>query len=172
MEKPVSTGADDIRAEKVKVLRRIAPISLGETVLGQYVGNPEGKTPESTTGYLDDPSVPKGSVTPTFATTVLYIQNERWEGVPFIMRAGKALDQRKAEIRVQFKKMPGEIFSPECSRNEMVIRIQPKEAVYLRMVNKTPGFDFFPSAVGCVDCRHPSLFLNSCPTCGVHAPRS
>ena len=65
----------------------------------QYVGNPDGPTEDSQKGYLDDPTVPKGSVTPTYAAAVLRINNERWEGVPFILRSGKALNERKAEVR-------------------------------------------------------------------------
>ena len=63
----------------MKVLKCIKPIELKETVLGQYVGNPEVEG-EGKHGYLDDPSVPKGSVTPTFATSVMHVCNERWDG--------------------------------------------------------------------------------------------
>jgi glucose-6-phosphate 1-dehydrogenase len=90
MERPVSTAADDIRAEKVKVLRQIEPIRLADCVLGQYVADPAAAPgSEAAHGYRDDPTVPAGSLTPTFATTVLHIRNERWDGVPFILRAGK-----------------------------------------------------------------------------------
>lgn len=103
MEKPVSLHPDDIRDEKLKVLRCIRPIASDETVLGQYVG--AGDEP----GYLDDPTVPEGSKTPTFATCVLHVNNNRWSGVPFILKAGKGLDERKAEV--------GEInwHSPSCT---------------------------------------------------------
>ncbi|CAG2211079.1 G6PD [Mytilus edulis] len=76
---------------------------------GQYIGKPGGKGDEAQ-GYLDDPTVPKGSVTPTFATAVLHVKNERWDGVPFILRCGKALNERKAEVRIQFKDVAGDIF--------------------------------------------------------------
>ncbi|KAG4927176.1 hypothetical protein JHK85_053662 [Glycine max] len=97
MEKPVSLRPEHIRDEKVKVLESVLPIRDDEVVLGQYEG------------YKDDPTVPDKSNTPTFATVILRIHNERWEGVPFILKAGKALNSRKAEIRVQFKdvKQPG-----------------------------------------------------------------
>jgi len=68
---------------EVKVLRAIAPVTKEDTLLGQYVGA-NGKP-----GYLDDDTVPKGSVCPTFACTTLHINNPRWEGVPFILKAGK-----------------------------------------------------------------------------------
>ena len=73
----------------------------------------------------DDPTVPEGSRTPTFAAVTLYIDNDRWAGVPFILKAGKALDERKAEIRVQLRATPHNLFAgggapdPEQMRNEV-----------------------------------------------------
>lgn len=64
---------------QVKVLKCIAPVSMSEVVLGQYVGDPEGEG-DAKLGYLDDPTVPKGSTQATFATAVLYVHNERWDG--------------------------------------------------------------------------------------------
>jgi glucose-6-phosphate 1-dehydrogenase len=88
MESPVSNNAEEIRNEKVKVLRSIPEIQLQDVVLGQYVGNPDGTGSEKL-GYLDDPTVPPNSNTPTFACTILKIKNERWDGVPFILKSGK-----------------------------------------------------------------------------------
>ncbi|KAG8982729.1 Glucose-6-phosphate 1-dehydrogenase, partial [Tulasnella sp. 427] len=132
MERPVSFSAEDIRDEKVKVLRAIPPIERKDVLLGQYVGangNP---------GYLDDDTVPKGSVCPTFAALTLWINNPRWEGVPFILKAGKALNEAKVEVRIQYKDVTSGIFR-DIARNELVIRIQPSEAVYIKMNVKTPG---------------------------------
>eukprot|EP00035_Acanthoeca_spectabilis_P035025 m.32102 g.32102 ORF g.32102 m.32102 type:complete len:541 (-) comp7008_c0_seq1:1300-2922(-) len=143
MEKPCSTDADDIRDEKVKVMKSIPPIELEECVLGQYVANPVEGNPDSAQGYLQDPTVPDDSKTATFATCVLHVNNERWKGVPFIMRAGKALDERKAEVRIQFKEVPTNIFEGDTiRRNELVVRIQPNEAIWLNVVNKKPGMKF------------------------------
>ena len=104
MEKPASTSPDDIRDEKVKVLKCCPPIVMEDVVLGQYVGDPEvvgneticakiydkiifqSTDPDAKEGYLDDKTVPAGSVTPTYAAAVLRINNERWDGVPFIIR--------------------------------------------------------------------------------------
>jgi len=141
MEKPVSTSADDIRNEKVKVLKCMPPISLSDMVLGQYVGNPEG-TGDAKVGYLQDPTVPDDSVTPTYAIGAFHINNERWDGVPFIMRCGKALNERKAELRIQFKDVAGDIYKEQCRRNELVVRVQPGEAVYVKMMTKSPGMSF------------------------------
>ncbi|XP_075219480.1 glucose-6-phosphate 1-dehydrogenase Zw isoform X2 [Lycorma delicatula] len=141
MEKPASCHPDDIRNEKVKVLKCIRPLTLDDVVLGQYIGNPDGEG-EANTGYLDDPTVPKGSNTPTYCLAVLNINNERWDGVPFILRCGKALNERKAEVRIQYQDVPGDIFDGKTKRNELVIRVQPGEAVYIKMMTKTPGMTF------------------------------
>ena len=160
MEKPASTNPNDIRDEKVKVLKCVPPLRLEDMVLGQYVGNPDGEG-EAKLGYLDDPTVPKDSTTPTYATAVLRINNERWDGVPFILRCGKgdifihrhlsafliqlsvaALNERKAEVRIQYRDVPGDIFQGQAKRNELVIRVQPGEAIYVKMVTKTPGMSF------------------------------
>lgn len=135
MERPVSFSPEDIRDEKVKVLRAIPPVERKDTLLGQYVAANDKP------GYLDDDTVPKDSVCPTFAATVLWIHNPRWEGVPFIMKAGKALNQAKVEVRIQFKDVTQGIFA-EISRNELVVRIQPQEAVYLKLNTKSPGYAF------------------------------
>ena len=97
MEKPRSTTGEDIRDEKVKVLRCIPPIKLEDVIIGQYVGDKESTDSEYQQGYLDDKGVPKDSVTPTYAQVVLFVNNERWDGVPFILRAGKrrAVDVRR-----------------------------------------------------------------------------
>lgn len=132
MERPVSFSAEDIRDEKVKVLRAIPPIERKETLLGQYV-SANGKP-----GYLDDDTVPSNSRCPTFAATTLWINNPRWEGVPFILKAGKALNEAKVEVRIQFRDVTQGIFK-DIARNELVLRIQPSEAVYLKLNTKMPG---------------------------------
>ena len=104
-------------------------------VLGQYEG------------YTDDPTITnKNSNTPTFATVCLYVNTPRWAGVPFILKAGKALDERKAEIRIQFKDAPASafLFQGPCPRNELVIRIQPKEAIYMKTNLKSPWYRTAP----------------------------
>lgn len=65
-------------------------------------------------------------------------------GVPFILRCGKALNERKAEVRLQFTDVPGDIFTGHCRRNELVVRVQPNEAIYAKMMSKKPGVYFSP----------------------------
>ncbi|KAI9216047.1 glucose-6-phosphate dehydrogenase [Blastocladiella britannica] len=140
MERPVSLDADDVRNEKVKVLRSMRPLTLKDMKLGQYAASADGSKP----GYLDDATVPKGSKTPTYAGAAVYIDNDRWDGVPFILRCGKALNEAKTEVRIQFRDVPGGdvMFPTPLSRNELVIRVQPNESVYIKLMNKEPGLSF------------------------------
>lgn len=151
MEPPASLEAEDIRDEKVKVLKQIDPLTIDRLVIGQFTKSADGKKG----AYLDDKTVPADSVTPTFASCVLYINNARWQGVPFILKAGKALDERKSEIRIQFSSPAGRLFDQSYCRpaadgtqdvvcsapvpNELVLRVQPNEAIYLKILSKKPG---------------------------------
>ncbi|XP_062107193.1 glucose-6-phosphate 1-dehydrogenase, chloroplastic [Humulus lupulus] len=143
METPVSLDAEDVRNEKVKVLKSTRPLLLEDVVVGQYKGHSRGS--KSYPAYTDDPTVPNGSVTPTFAAAALFIDNARWDGVPFLMKAGKALHTRRAEIRVQFRHVPGNLYKRnfgtdlDKATNELVLRVQPDEAIYLKINNKVPG---------------------------------
>jgi len=146
MEDPQSLTPIDVQAEKVKLLRSIPFIKAEDIIVGQYqAASPhqgdkeEGK--EEKKGYTQDPSVPnKHSTTPTFAVAELRINNERWQGVPFILKCGKALDTRKAEVRIQFKTPKSSaFFGKDLPPNELVLRVQPDEAVYLKMITKNPG---------------------------------
>lgn len=136
MEAPVSLAAEDIRNEKVKVLRSVIPLKASDFATGQYAAKDAHSK-----AYLDDDGVPEDSKTPTYASCVMQINNARWDGVPFLMRAGKALDERKTEIRIQFKHVPGALFpiTEDAEHNELVIRVQPDEAIYFRILSKVPG---------------------------------
>lgn len=141
MEKPVTLNSEDMRDEKVKVLRACRAVRLDEVVLGQYTGG------AGMEGYLEDKGVPKDSTTPTFALCVLHIENDRWQGVPFILKAGKALNERKVEIRVQYKppvQMQGGTVSLDAFRNELVMRLQPDESIYMKVAVKKPGLEMTP----------------------------
>lgn len=142
MEKPLSTNADDIRNEKVKVLKATPVIKLEDAILGQYVGNANGKTEDERSGYLDDKTLTdKNSITATYAITALRIENERWRGVPFFLRCGKALNDHRAEVRIQFKKVVDDIFQGQTQMNELVIRLYPNEAIRFFINLKRPGFN-------------------------------
>nr|8FUY_A Chain A, Glucose-6-phosphate 1-dehydrogenase [Crithidia fasciculata]8FUY_B Chain B, Glucose-6-phosphate 1-dehydrogenase [Crithidia fasciculata] len=136
MEKPNSLDAERIRDEKVSLLKCIAPIGKDDCVLGQYTASADGSIP----GYLEDETVPKGSTCPTFAVLRLHINNDRWAGVPFILKAGKAVEQKYVAIRIQFK---DEIrpYGDAAQRNELVIRAQPSEAMYMKITTKMPGLN-------------------------------
>ena len=134
MERPISFSSEDIRDEKVRVLRSMPSIDPKDVIIGQYEKSLDGSKP----GYKEDDTVPKESRCPTFTSMVAYIKNERWDGVPFILKAGKALNEQKTEVRIQFKDVTSGVFK-DIPRNELVIRIQPNESVYIKMNSKLPG---------------------------------
>ncbi len=143
MEKPESSSDIDLRKEKARLIRAIRPVVNDDIVLGQYVGNELSQTEDKKRGYKDDEKVPNDSKTPTFATIAFHIDNDRWEGVPFIMRCGKATNEVKDEIRFEFKGINpamGRLFKNEpIERNELVIQLKPKEKIALRITGKHPG---------------------------------
>lgn len=133
MDRPVSFDPEAVRDEKVKALKAFS-IDNKNILIGQYGKSEDGEKP----GYLDDETVKGDSKCVTYAAMGININNERWDGVPFVLRAGKALDESKVEIRIQFKQVAKGIFK-EIQRNELVIRIQPNEAVYMKINSKIPG---------------------------------
>ncbi len=131
MEPPLTMSANDLRNEKVKVLKAIRPPEMDQSVWGQYQGyrKEEGTAPDSTT--------------PTFIALKLFIDNWRWQGVPFYLRTGKALAKKSTEIMIQFKVTPNPIFPGEdpASANRLGFCIQPNEGIHLCFDMKTPGMN-------------------------------
>ncbi len=136
MEAPLSFGADDVRDEKVKVLRALRPIYPGEfterVVMAQY------------DGYRAEPSVAPDSRTPTYAALQVFVENWRWQGVPFYLRAGKKLKSRSTEVAVYFQPIPLCLFPDRelCALvrpNVLTMKIQPDEGIKLSFAAKTPG---------------------------------
>ncbi|MEY2777699.1 MAG: glucose-6-phosphate 1-dehydrogenase [Pseudomonadota bacterium] len=142
MEPPISLDPDDVRDEKRKVLRSLAPMTpidvKTNTVRGQYrSGYAEGKPCPA---YHDEEGVPEGSETETFVAIKAGIQNARWAGVPFFLRTGKRLPTRRSEIIIEFADMPFSIFHDgDTHPNRLVITLQPEESIRLQMVMKEPG---------------------------------
>ncbi|MDB5457142.1 MAG: glucose-6-phosphate 1-dehydrogenase [Caulobacter sp.] len=143
MEPPSGFDPDAVRDEKVKVLRSLRPFTKAnvthDTVRGQYVaGVVEG---QPTPGYLDE--VGKASKTETFVAMKVEIDNWRWAGVPFFLRTGKNLPDRRTQIVIQFNKVPHNIFGGpaqnEALANRLVIDLQPDEDISLTIMNKRPG---------------------------------
>ncbi len=136
MEPPTSFDAKEIRNEKTKVFKSLVPLTEenipGSVVLGQYQG------------YLEEPDVPAQSKTPTYAAFQVFIDNWRWKGVPFYVRAGKRLSRRLTEVVVQFKSAPtclfgGEVICNEMTPNRLCMRIQPDAGISLDFIGKIPG---------------------------------
>ncbi len=141
MESPVALDADAIRDEKVKVLRAMRSPAKEDLVLGQYAGGAiDGKKLH---GYLEEKDVPTNSGTETYVGLRLFVDNLRWAGVPFYVRAGKRLPQRLTEVAIQFRAMPQVLYSRlACNTappNTLVLRIQPDEGMDLILSAKVPG---------------------------------
>jgi glucose-6-phosphate 1-dehydrogenase len=143
MEEPTSFDAEEIRTEKLKVLRAVSlpgDIAAG-TVRGQYQqGWVSG---QRVPGYRDETGVPPDSTTETYVAVRLGVQNRRWAGVPFYVRTGKRLPRRVTELAVLFKSAPHLPFHPTdvemLGHNQLVIRVQPDEGVVVKFGSKVPG---------------------------------
>jgi len=136
MEPPSRNVADAIRDEKLKVLRSLKPFSpesvSRDVVRGQYrAGNSEG---EAAIGYLDEDKVPPGNATETFVALRTEVQNWRWAGVPFYLRTGKRLAERDAQIVVNFRPTPHNIFPGVNRPNKLVIKLQPEDGLELHLL--------------------------------------
>lgn len=133
MEPTSAYNADATRDEKIKVIRAIRPITgnsvYRDSIVGQY------------RGYLQEANVPLDSRTPTYAMVRFFIDNWRWQGVPFYLRSGKKLEDKVSEIIIQFKKPPHMIFPTsdlEGSTNLLAMCLQPDEGIHLRFEAKVP----------------------------------
>ena len=140
MEPPASFDATSVRDEKVKVLRALRLIDPDETVTGQYrKGAIDG---QPVAGYDDE--LGRDSDTETFVAIKAHIDNWRWKGVPFYLRTGKRMPERKTEIVVQFRRVPHSIFAGKGATtqpNRLIIGIQPEENIRLSVMAKVPGLD-------------------------------
>lgn len=143
MEPPVSLLSGYVRDEKSKVLKSIRPLTPGpdSLVRAQYVeGTIAG---QKVNAYLAEDKVPPTSRTETYVAMKLMIDNWRWVGVPFYIRTGKRLKNRVSEIVIQFKRPPVAMFHEtqieELSPNQLIIRLQPKEGIRLKLGAKVPG---------------------------------
>lgn len=143
MEEPVSFGAADLAAEKIKVLSAASVTGdYGQyTARGQYAAGWQGGDP--VVGYLEEGGFDPNSRTETYAAMRIDINNRRWAGVPFYLRTGKRVARRVTEIAVVFKKAPPLPFSTtgghEPRKNALVFRVQPDEGASLRFNAKVPG---------------------------------
>lgn len=144
MEPPASFAAEAVRREKIKVWSSIKPINIFDCVRGQYGPGIVGD--QMVKGYREEERVDPKSQTETYAALRLEIENWRWAGVPFYLRAGKRLAKRVTEITIQFKQPPMLLFGsqmrgpcPEIQPNIISMRIQPDEGISLRFGAKVPG---------------------------------
>jgi len=163
MEPPARLDPASIAAEKVRVLQNVPSLRMDDLVIGQYCG--AERNGQKFPAYVDDPSVPDDSTTPTFAAARLSVKVPRWDGVPFFISAGKGLDARMTEIRIRFRELPRSMFCdmdrcPEA--NELVIRVQPDEAIRFALTNKVPGMDMVLKT-GSLDLQYQQAFSELIP---------
>jgi glucose-6-phosphate 1-dehydrogenase len=168
MEPPISFGGDGVRDEKVRLLRSIRPFDVNKMdefwVRGQYgPGFIHGKEVK---GYLEETGVSPDSKTETFVAAKLFIDNWRWQGVPFYLRTGKRLAVQDTEIAITFKKVPYSMFSSisleELPPNVLVLKIQPEEGISLRFQAKRPGSKICMSTLD-MNFSYKSVFLIDLP---------
>lgn len=147
MEPPASMAAEDLRDEKVKVLKSVRPITPGavraQSFRAQYgAGTING---ERVRGYLEEEGVPQDSVTETYAAMKLYVDNWRWRGVPFYLRTGKRMAEGASHIMIRFRQPPLQLFRGtqmhNIQRNWLAIGVQPKERISLQLTAKQPGLE-------------------------------
>jgi glucose-6-phosphate 1-dehydrogenase len=144
MEPPSDFDATSVRDEKVKVLRSLRPIAPDDVadraVTGQYRGGAIDGAPVQ--GYADE--LGRASDTETFVALKAHVDNWRWAGVPFYLRTGKRMAERKTEIFIQFNCVPHSMFARRGAKtraNKLIISIQPEENIRLMVMAKTPGLD-------------------------------
>ncbi len=144
MEPPAMFIADRVQDDKAKVLRslrRFTDTINDHVVIGQY--GPGAVNGHPVPGYREEEGVARGSRTPTYAAIKVFIDNWRWQGVPFYLRSGKRLVRRKTEIAIQFKEVPHSMFPDSVTGpiepNTMVLKIQPDEGMSLTFQTKQPG---------------------------------
>jgi glucose-6-phosphate 1-dehydrogenase len=167
MEPPISLDADAVRDEKVKVLRSLRPFERSEVakyvVRGQYTrGVVRG---EEVPGYREEPDVSSDSRVETYVAMRVLVDNWRWSGVPFYVRAGKRLARRVTEIAVVFREVPHTLFrAPDggITPNVLAVRIQPDEGISLRFISKEPGQQTILRDVA-MDFRYGAAFGSNTP---------
>ncbi len=168
MEPPLAFDANEVRDEKVKVLRAIRPLTEEEvnlaSVRGQYTKG--WVLGQQVPGYREEKNVAPESSTETFAALRLYVDNWRWAGVPFYIRAGKRLPKRVTEIRIQFKRPPhltfGRPATKELDPNAITLRIQPEEGISLKFGAKVPSAGLRIRSVT-MDFQYMTSFLVEAP---------
>jgi glucose-6-phosphate 1-dehydrogenase len=168
MEPPTEFGADDVRSEKVKVLRAVRAPGDDDVaaiaVRGQYTAGIVGGEPVP--GYLEEEGVPPDSRTETYASLRLEVDNWRWAGVPFYLRTGKRLARQLTEIAIELKPVPHLPFVGDWAigvrANRLVFTIQPNEGVSLSLVAKIPGPGMRIRPVN-MDFHYGAAFLSQSP---------
>ncbi|MFZ5425892.1 MAG: glucose-6-phosphate dehydrogenase [Thermodesulfobacteriota bacterium] len=146
MEPPSVFRAREVLDEKTKLFKSLRPFDpekgFGQLVLGQYAASEDGRLP----AYRDEPGVDKNSVTPTFAMLKTYVDNWRWQGVPFYICSGKRLAKKITRMVVQFKEVPHSIYrdivGEHIMANRLIMEVYPSESIHMTLQAKKSGEGF------------------------------
>jgi glucose-6-phosphate 1-dehydrogenase len=145
MDPPATFSAPRVRDEKAKLFQSIRPFPLDRpddcAIIGQYgPGHIDG---QEVAGYRSEAGVAPDSRTPTYAALKVFIDNWRWQGVPFYLRSGKRLAARRTEIAIHYRAVPHLMFSQALTEriepNALILRVQPEEGITLEVQAKNPG---------------------------------
>eukprot|EP00756_Hemistasia_phaeocysticola_P053757 Hpha_TRINITY_DN2970_c0_g1::TRINITY_DN2970_c0_g1_i1::g.19646::m.19646/K00036/G6PD, zwf; glucose-6-phosphate 1-dehydrogenase len=135
MEKPRSLSAEDVRDERAALLKRVALATTERTVVGQYSSSIDGRYP----AYKDESGVPQGSRCATYVCTVLNVNNDRWDGVPWVLEAGYGLHENDVAARVRFRSELVPFGAAHSGYNELTFRFQPEFESQLRLNAREQG---------------------------------
>ncbi|KAH8237481.1 hypothetical protein KR038_000546 [Drosophila bunnanda] len=146
MDQPLGSTVEELREERLKALRHVLTPDIRHVVIGQYRSHVDNEDP-ARCGYKEHSYIADDSTQATFAQVILHIDNSRWQGVPFILRAGMALNDTKSEVRIQYKSVPCQPFHMGQGeiRNELVLRTQPTEEIFMRLRLKGPNLRLCPA---------------------------
>ncbi|VTR20832.1 glucose-6-phosphate 1-dehydrogenase [Actinobacillus pleuropneumoniae] len=167
MEPPSRLLAEDIRDEKVKVLRSLRPYASNEevknnVVRGQYTSGSAGG--KDLPAYREEDKVNPESNTETYFAARVFVDNFRWAGVPFYIRTGKRLPVKTTEVVVEFKRMPTNVYLGQkhsLEPNLLVIRVNPMEGIYVKINAKKPGSESEIAPVAMDFCQSCIVGINS-----------
>ncbi|KAJ3032648.1 Glucose-6-phosphate 1-dehydrogenase, partial [Rhizophlyctis rosea] len=166
MERPEGLGTEEVGKAKIDFINSIRSVDPKNVLIGQYTASTKDKEKKA---YKDDETVKKDSKASTFATAVLYVDNERWRGVPWILRAGKALDEDHVSLRIHFKPSPHSLLptSDKTQHQTLTLQDHPTKSLTLSLQTKKPGSTSFITS-----CLPLTLPLEKPPTAFSYIPEA
>jgi len=159
MEEPTFNNDDAWNQAKTDLFKAMKPVNVEDTVFGQYSASPDGKK----VGYLQEEGVAKDSKTPTFVSLVVKVDNDRWRDVPILLHCGKALDETKTEMIINFKPNEKSALYSHATPNRLVLRVKPDPSIYQTINTKEPGLANAPASTQLMLVPHSAHQLEAVP---------